>query len=448
MELLIVGSGYVGLVSGACFAEMGHSVICLDINEEKIKELKKGRIPIYEPGLEEIIRRNTKCGRLNFTTSYDSAIPRAKVCFLAVDTPCGETGAADLNSLKSAIRSIAMKMTGYLIFVNKSTSPVGTVHEIDSLVNRVLEERGLKLPYDVVSNPEFLKEGNAIQDFMKPDRIIIGTESEKAGAIMKEIYAPFMLSRQRIHLMDPASAEMTKYAANAMLAARISFMNELSGLCELNGADISQVRVGIGSDSRIGYNYLYPGLGYGGSCLPKDLRALRKQAENQMYDTPLLNAVEEVNDRQRQSLGAKIISHFGQVEGKTVAVLGLAFKPETDDMRHAPSLILIRQLLAEGALLRLYDPIASESAQKVIPDHQNITWCENEMDAAKGADAIALVTEWKQFRLLDFNTLLKQMRGTAFFDGRNQYDPKQMAKRGFDYFCVGRRPFFALQTQN
>jgi UDPglucose 6-dehydrogenase len=451
MELLVVGSGYVGLVTGACLSEMGHSVTCLDINEDKIKLLKKGTIPIYEPGLQEMIRRNCKCGRLHFTTNFDKAVPKSNVCFLAVDTPCGEGGEANLDSLKSAVTSIAERMTGYLIFVNKSTSPVGTTREIDSLINRVLEERNIELCYDVVSNPEFLKEGNALQDFMKPDRIIIGTDSEEAAKIMKSLYAPFMLSHQRVLLMDPASAEMTKYAANAMLATRISFMNELSGLCELNGADINQVRVGIGSDTRIGYNYLYPGLGYGGSCLPKDLKALRKQAEKLTYNTPLLNAIEEVNEKQRHSLGAKIIAYFAESGGtaqKTVAILGLAFKPETDDMRYAPSLILIRQLLAQGALLRLYDPVASESAQKVIPDHQNITWCESEMEAAAGADAIALVTEWKQFRFLDFDTLLKQMRGTAFFDGRNQYDPKQMVARGFDYFCVGHRPKFFLQTKN
>lgn len=440
MVLLVVGTGYVGLVTGACLAEMGHTVICLDINKEKIQALREGEIPIYEPGLEEIVTRNTSAQRLHFTDNFDQAVERADVCFIAVDTPNGENGEACLKSLFSAVRSVAERMTRHLIFVNKSTVPVGTSFQVSQLIDEVLTERDVELDYDVVSNPEFLKEGNAVQDCMKPDRIIIGTDSDEVAKVMKSIYAPFMVSHERIFIMDPSSAEMTKYAANAMLATRISFMNELAGLCELNGADVSKVRIGIGSDSRIGYNYLYPGLGYGGSCLPKDLKALKRHAEEYAYDTPLLSAVEEINDRQKQTLGNKILRYFGDVSDKTVTILGLAFKPGTDDMRLAPSLILIRQLLAEGANLRLFDPVAMKSASKLIPDHEKITWCENEMEAVTGADAVALVTEWKQFRFLDFATLLQNMKGNAFFDGRNQYDPKEMAKRGFDYFCIGREP--------
>lgn len=440
MILLIIGIGYVGLVTGACLAEMGHTVVCLDINSDKIRALNNNEIPIYEPGLEEIVTRNAAAKRLIFTDNYDQAVSMADVCFLAVDTPNTETGEASLKSLFSAVRSVAERMNKNLIFVNKSTVPVGTSLKVAEEIQGTLQRRGVALEFDVVSNPEFLKEGNAVQDCMKPDRIIIGTNSERTARVMKQIYSPFMVSHDRILIMDPASAEMTKYAANAMLATRISFMNELAGLCEQNGADITKVRIGIGSDSRIGYNYLYPGLGYGGSCLPKDLKALKKQADSYDYRTPLLEAVEEINLKQKQSLGNKILGYFGDLSDKTIAILGLSFKPETDDMRFAPSLILIRQLLAEGASLRLFDPVAMENASQLIPDHERILWCESEMDAAHGADAIALVTEWKQFRFLDFTTLLQNMRGNAFFDGRNQYDPKDMSQRGFDYFSIGRKP--------
>jgi len=440
MILLVVGTGYVGLVTGACLAEMGHTVICLDINKDKIQALHQGKIPIYEPGLEELVVRNAADGRLQFTDDFDKAVPQAEVCFMAVSTPNGENGEACLKSLFSAVRSVAERMTRPLIFVNKSTVPVGTSIQVSLLIAEVLAERGVALKYDVVSNPEFLKEGNAVQDCMKPDRIIIGTNSEEMAKVMKSIYAPFMLSHERVLVMDPASAEMTKYAANAMLATRISFMNEMAGLCEQNGADINKVRIGLGADSRIGYTYLYPGLGYGGSCLPKDLKALRRQAEEHDYTTVLLDAVECINDRQKQSLGEKIIAYFGDVADKTIALFGLSFKPGTDDMRFAPSLILIRQLLAEGAKVRLFDPVAMKTASQQIPDHENITWCESEMEAALDADAVALVTEWKQFRFLNFTALLENMKGNAFFDGRNQYDPEEMAQRGFDYFCIGRKP--------
>lgn len=443
MNLLVVGTGYVGLVTGACLAEMGHRVVCLDINKEKIQALKKGKIPIYEPGLEEIVARNAGAGRLLFTNCFDSSVSNAEVCFMAVDTPSSDGGEASLSSLFAAVRSVAERMTRPLIFVNKSTVPVGTSAQVTALIRTVLAERSEDISFEVVSNPEFLKEGNAVQDFMKPDRIIIGTNSPEAATTMKAIYAPFMLSHERILMMDAASAEMTKYAANAMLATRISFMNEMAGLCERNGADINKVRIGMGADSRIGYTYLYPGLGYGGSCLPKDLKALVRQAADVNYDMPLLNAVEAINNRQKHCLGEKMRRYFGGMKGKVVAILGLSFKPGTDDMRYAPSLVLIRQLLTDGASIRLFDPVAMDAASQLIPDQGNIMWCESEMEAVQGADAIALITEWKQFRFLNFNALLGNMKGKAFFDGRNQYDPEEMAERGFDYFCIGRDPLLA-----
>jgi len=441
MILLVVGTGYVGLVTGACLAEMGHKVICLDINKDKIQALQQGKIPIYEPGLKELVTRNASDGRLQFTNCYDLAVPRADVCFMAVDTPSKDNGEASLSSLFSAVQSVAERMTRPLIFVNKSTVPVGTSAQVSTLIATTLSTRDVDVPFNVVSNPEFLKEGNAVQDCMKPDRIIIGTNSSEAAKVMKSIYAPFMVSHERIILMDPASAEMTKYAANSMLATRISFMNEMARLCESNGADINKVRLGMGADTRIGYTYLYPGLGYGGSCLPKDVKALVHHAGEREVDMPLLAAVEEINEKQKQSLGEKIIHYYNEnLSNHTIAILGLSFKPGTDDMRFAPSLILIRQLLKSGAKVRLFDPVAMKSASQVIPDHENISWCESELQAGLDADAVALVTEWKQFRFLNFAALLKNMRGNAFFDGRNQYDPEEMAKRGFDYFCIGRKP--------
>jgi UDPglucose 6-dehydrogenase len=444
MELLVIGTGYVGLVSGTCFAEMGHHVTCLDINEEKIGVLKQGHIPIYEPGLEEMVKRNIKSNRLKFTTDYAQAVANSKVCFICVDTPHQENGEADLRFVRNVAQSIAEQMTDYKVVVNKSTVPVGTAHFVESILHETLQKRGVHIPFDVVSNPEFLKEGNAIQDFMKPDRVVIGTDNDEVAQIMQEIYSPFMLNHERLMIMDIASAEMTKYAANAMLATRISFMNELSGLCEILGADINKVRKGIGADTRIGNKFLYPGPGYGGSCLPKDISALRKQADLVNYDTLLIDAVDLVNERQKQVIGNKIIQHFSDLskaQNKTIAVLGLSFKPDTDDMREAPSLVLIQQLLRHQFKLRLYDPVAMDNAKRLIPDHPDITWCSDELDAAAGADAIALMTEWKQFRFLDFSKILEIMNGEAFFDGRNQYNPKEMAKKGFDYYCIGQAPY-------
>lgn len=440
MKILVIGTGYVGLVTGTCLSEMGHHVICLDINEEKIKMLNEGHIPIYEPGLEEMVKRNVKSKRLHFETNYQTALASSQVCFITVDTPVSPDGKADMQYVSNVANTIALHMNEYKVIVNKSTVPVGSSELVASLIEDVLEKRDVSIEFDIVSNPEFLKEGNAINDFMKPDRVIIGTYSSRAIAIMKEIYSPFMLSHDRFIVMDPSSAEMTKYAANLMLASRISFMNELAGFCELTGADINKVRKGIGADKRIGYSFLYSGPGFGGSCLPKDLRALRSHAKSLGYTTPLLNAIDDVNCKQKEVLGNKIASYFKSEEGianKTIAILGLSFKPDTDDMREAPSLTLINRLLNCNAHLRLFDPVAMENAKKIIPDNPNITWCTDEMHAAENADALVLVTEWKQFRFLDFNAILENMKGNAFFDGRNQYNPIEMHMKGFNYFGIG-----------
>jgi UDPglucose 6-dehydrogenase len=446
MRLLVIGVGYVGLVTGACLAEMGHHVICLDVNKEKIKQLNEGLIPIYEPGLEEIVKRNTKANRLIFSTDYLEAVASSAVCFITVDTPSSEDGRCDLRYVHQVASSIGKHMQDYKVIVNKSTVPIGTAIEVSQIIHQALSERGVEIPFDVVSNPEFLKEGNAINDFMKPDRVVVGTDSAKAADIMKEIYSPFMLSHERFILMDIPSAEMTKYAANAMLATRISFMNELAGFCELTGADINKVRRGIGSDRRIGYNFLYAGPGFGGSCFPKDLRSLQAQATAYHYPLAIVKAVEQINTRQKQALGKKIASYYAMREGlkeKTVAILGLAFKPDTDDMREASSLVLIDHLLNEGCYLRLYDPVAMPNAQKLLAEYPRITWCQDEFDAAAGADAIVLMTEWKQFRFLDFELLSSKMKGKAFFDGRNQYTAVDMAKKGFDYLGIGQPPVYA-----
>lgn len=447
MDLLVIGTGYVGLVTGTCMAEMGHHVICLDINEEKISKLNQGIIPIYEPGLEEIVRRNVKAKRLSFTSSYKEVVAASQVCFICVDTPIGADGHANLQFVKSAAKTIAEEMQSYTIIVNKSTVPVGTATVVADVIQTTLAARQVAIPFDVVSNPEFLKEGNAVQDFMKPDRVIIGTESPSASAIMKEIYSPFMLNHERLIIMDVASAELTKYAANAMLATRISFMNELAGLCEISGASINHVRKGIGCDPRIGNKFLYAGCGYGGSCFPKDIRALRMFGHSLDYAMPLIDAIETVNDRQKQVLGHKIFHYFSEgIQNKSFGILGLSFKPDTDDMREAPSLILIQQLLQAGAKVRLFDPVAMDNARNLLPDSPAITWCTDEADTAKGADALVLVTEWKQFRFLDFTALGSSMRHKALFDGRNQYSPSDICSKGFDYIGIGQIPHYAETT--
>jgi len=449
MKILIVGTGYVGLVTGACFAEMGHHVICLDIDPDKIQKLKEGVVPIYEPGLEEIVKRNALAGRLEFTTDYAYGVRNALFCFIAVSTPRGENGAADITYVKQAARQIAEQMESYKIIVNKSTVPVGSARAVSETIGSVLKEKGSQIEFDVVSNPEFLKEGDAINDFMKPDRIVIGTDNPRVAALMVELYTPFNLNHDRILVMDPVSAEMTKYAANAMLAARISFMNEVAGICERVGADVNWVRKGIGADQRIGYAFLYAGAGYGGSCFPKDVQALKATAQELEYSTPLLDAIEAVNQKQKKLLGEKMTAYFadkGGLEGKVIAIWGLAFKPGTDDMREAPSLVLIRHLLESGAFVRLYDPVSMQRAKTLLRRSPQITWCRDEFDAAAGADAIALVTEWKQFRVIDFGQILPKLKGKAFFDGRNQYAAKEMTAHGFDYLSIGQMPALSNQT--
>jgi UDPglucose 6-dehydrogenase len=448
MKILIVGVGYVGLVTGACLAEMGHHVICLDVNPEKIENLKSGIIPIYEPGLEEIVKRNIKANRLTFTIDYPEAVKSATVCFITVDTPSSDDGHAELSYVFSAVSSIADYMDNYKLIVIKSTVPVGTSKRLVPLIHNRLEQRNLSIPFDVVSNPEFLKEGNAVNDFMKPDRVIIGADSSEAAEMMKEIYSPFMLSHDRLIVMDIPSAEMTKYASNAMLATRISFMNELAGFCELTGADINKVRKGMGSDKRIGYHFLYAGPGFGGSCFPKDLKALLYQSQQVKYPLSIISAVEQANHKQKKVLGNKLKQYFspsGGLVNKTIAILGLAFKPDTDDMREASSLVLIDFLLQEGCKLKLYDPISMPNAKKILGTHPQITWCTHEFDAAAGSDALVFVTEWKQFRFLDFDQLFTLMNGKAIFDGRNQYVPSDLTKKGFDYIGIGHSPITATK---
>lgn len=442
MHLLVIGVGYVGLVAGTCFAEMGHEVTCLDIDAKKIALLRTGTPPIWEQGLQEMLKRNMEAGRLHFTTDYLAAVKSANVIFIAVDTPSTYEGEADLTRIEAVANTLGDLIQDYKVIVNKSTVPVGTHRHIRNWIETRLEARGVEVPFDVVSNPEFLKEGSAIEDFMKPDRVIIGSNSEKATALLKEIYSAFTFSHERILVMDPTSAEATKYAANCMLALRISFMNEMSGFCELTGANIHEVRKGIGADKRIGHSFLYAGPGYGGSCFPKDIRALKTQAESLGYETPLLIACETVNARQKKVLGRKVKQYFALsgLKDKTIALWGLSFKPNTDDMREAPSLVLLEELLAEGAHLRLYDPVAMPNAKKCV-DSPLITWCESEYEAAKGCEAIVLLTEWKQFRFVDFHKILPHMKGKGFFDGRNQYSAKQMHELGFDYFGIGQKAY-------
>ncbi len=449
MKILIIGTGYVGLVSGTCFAEMGHSVTCLDINEQRIEDLKNGIIPIYEPGLDEIVKRNLHSKRLNFSINYEETVPSAQIIFIAVDTPIASNGSADTRQVEKVALTLAKYLKHYCVVVTKSTVPVGTTSQIGGIIKHALKERGAEIEFDMVSNPEFLKEGNAIQDFMKPDRVVIGVNTTRAANLMKEVYQPFMLNRERLLIMDIRSAELSKYAANAMLATRISFMNELSGLCEELNADIHSIRQAIGADDRIGRQFLYPGVGYGGSCLPKDVQALIAQGEKAHYSLSLIHEVHQVNQRQKEVMGRKILAYFNDkngLKGKTIGILGLSFKPDTDDMREASSLVLIDFLLKHKLHLRVFDPIAMPKAQTLITNPL-VCWCESEEEVAKGADALVLMTEWKQFRLLDMQLLLSQMTGKGFFDGRNQYQPEEMALKGFDYFSIGRAAAFAEENE-
>lgn len=440
MQILIIGTGYVGLVTGVCFAEVGHHVICLDINEEKIYDLQKGIIPIYEPGLEELVHKNLINKRLQFTTDYTVGVRHSEIIFISVATPSCENGTADLTQIKAAALSLAKCIDSYKIIAIKSTVPPGTSQEIKILINKALKNQGYPIECDVFSNPEFLREGSALYDCMNPDRIIIGSEKESIKEIMNTLYNPFNLTENSLIFMDPSSAEMTKYAANAMLASRISFMNELAGLCEKLDANIEHVRIGIGSDRRIGPQFLCAGVGFGGSCFPKDIRALKAKANEVNYSTPILNAIEEVNYKQKKLLGEKIRLYFdkdGGVKGKTIAIWGLSFKPNTDDIREAPAIELIKELRDLGANLRLFDPVAMNNAKDIFKEDSSLHWCSDEYDASCGADAIALLTEWKQFRSANLEEVLSSMNGNALFDGRNQYEPQEMNDKGFNYFAIG-----------
>ena len=437
MKIAIVGTGYVGLVTGTCFAEIGVNVICVDTNGEKIEALKQGVIPIYENGLEEMVNRNAKAGRLQFTTSLESCLDEVDVIFSAVGTPPDEDGSADLSYVLEVARTIGRNMTKYVLVVTKSTVPVGTAGKVRATIQAELDKRGVRIEFDVASNPEFLKEGNAVADFMSPDRVVVGVESERAKQLMSKLYKPFLLNNFRVIFMDIPSAEMTKYAANSMLATRISFMNDIANLCELVGADVNMARSGIGSDTRIGRKFLYPGIGYGGSCFPKDVKALIKTAEQNGYRMRVLQAVEEVNEKQKSVLFEKLQRHFsGDLQDKTIALWGLAFKPETDDMREAPSLILINKLLNAGCKVRVYDPAAMTECRRRIGD--SVCYATDMYDAALDADALMLVTEWKEFRLPSWAVIKKAMRTPVLLDGRNIYEKKEIEELGFTYHCIGK----------
>ena len=436
MNIAIVGTGYVGLVSGTCFAEMGIDVTCVDVNEEKIQFLLDGQIPIYEPGLEELVKRNVEAGRLHFTTDLSSCLDNVEVVFSAVGTPPDEDGSADLKYVLAVAKTFGQNIHRYTILVTKSTVPVGTAQKVKETVRAELEKRGVDIVFDVASNPEFLKEGTAIKDFMTPDRVVVGTESEQAKKIMSRLYKPFMLSGERMIFTDIPSAEMIKYAANSMLATRISFMNDIANLCELVGADVNMVRKGIGSDTRIGKKFLYAGCGYGGSCFPKDVKALIKTAEKSGYPMRVLKAVEEVNESQKSILFNKLMKHYaGQLKGKTITLWGLAFKPETDDMRVAPALVLIDKLQKAGCRVKVYDPISMTECKRRIGDI--VTYCKDMYEAALDTDALLLVTEWKEFRMPSLAVLAKTMSHRVVIDGRNIYDAEEMHENGFAYYKIG-----------
>jgi UDPglucose 6-dehydrogenase len=439
MKISVIGTGYVGLVSGVCFAQMGNKVTCVDIDEKKIQKLEQGIIPIYEPGLEDMTLDNYKKGTLKFTTNSSDAIANSKICFIAVGTPMGEDGSADLQYVLAVAKTIGQSMQDYTVIVDKSTVPVGTADKVKDAISAELDARGVKIEFDVVSNPEFLKEGAAIQDFMHPDRVVIGADNQKAMDIMRDLYAPFMKHNDRFIAMDIKSAEMTKYAANAMLATKISFMNEMSQICERVGADINQVRNGIGSDSRIGYSFIYPGCGYGGSCFPKDVQALARTAKDFGYNPRILDAVEAVNNDQKYVMSNKVIKRFGEnLEGKIFGVWGLSFKPETDDMREASSITIINELTSRGAKVVAYDPKARHEAEThYLKGNTKVSYVDSKYEALKDADALILITEWQEFRSPDFDEMKKLLKNAVFFDGRNQFKKEKIEVMGFEYFQIG-----------
>lgn len=436
MKIAVVGTGYVGLVTGTCFAEVGINVVCIDIDQKKIENLKQGILPIYEPGLDEMVKRNVDKGRLSFSTDLASAIQGCEAAFIAVGTPPDEDGSADLKYVLGVANEIGTHMSDYMVVVTKSTVPVGTAKKVKHAVTEALAKRGSSITFDVASNPEFLKEGAAIDDFMKPDRIVIGVESARSEEVLQRLYKPFLLNGHPCIFMDIPSAEMTKYAANSMLATKISFMNDIANLCEIMGADVNMVRKGIGSDSRIGHKFIYPGIGYGGSCFPKDVKALIKTAKEHGYEMRVLQAVEAVNDGQKHVMFGKLKNYFGELKGKTIALWGLSFKPKTDDMREAPSLVLINQLLVAGAKVVAYDPVAMHEAQRILGE--KITYSSEQYETLTNADALVIVTEWPEFRSPDFNKIKSMLVQPAIFDGRNIYERTEMAEKGFHYECIGR----------
>jgi UDPglucose 6-dehydrogenase len=438
MRITIFGSGYVGLVTGACMADAGNHVLCVDTDERKTAMLQRGEVPIHEPGLESLINRSAAAGRLRFSSNAKEGVDHGLFQLIAVGTPPDEDGSADLRYVLAVARTIGENMNDYKVVVTKSTVPVGTADKVRAKVRESLDKRHARVEFDMVSNPEFLKEGAAIADFMKPDRVVIGTDSDRATELLRSLYEPFTHNRDRMIVMDVRSAELTKYAANAMLATKISFMNELANLAERFGADIESVRIGLGSDPRIGYAFIYPGVGYGGSCFPKDVQALQRSAQEVGYDASILAAVESVNDRQKQILFNKIKAHFGELRGKTVAIWGLAFKPNTDDMREASSRVLMESLWSVGAKVRAYDPVAMPECLRIYGHRPDLSLCQSSHEALEGADALAIVTEWREFRSPDFDHIKSALHTPVIFDGRNIYDPEQMAQAGFSYYAIGR----------
>ncbi len=439
MKIAVVGTGYVGLVTGACLSDLGNNVYCVDVDEKKVNALKSGQIPIYEPGLEQLVKSNFDAGSLQFTTDAKEAILASDICFIAVGTPMGEDGSADLQYVLQVAETIGTYMEHHMYVIDKSTVPVGTAKKVREKIQEELDKRGSLLTFDVISNPEFLKEGTAIEDCSKPDRIVIGTDNNKAAKVMRELYLPLVKNSESIIFMDIASAEMTKYTANAMLATKISFMNEISNICERVGADVNKVRLGIGSDKRIGFSFIYPGCGYGGSCFPKDVQALIKTSEAFGYKTKILNAVEEVNQSQKYIIPEKVEKRFGEdLNGKTFAVWGLAFKPDTDDMRQAAAITIIKELTKRGAKVKAYDPKAEQEAQECyLKDNDNVIYLDSKYEALKEADAMILATEWKEFKAPDFIEMKKLLKQPVIFDGRNQYDAERMDELGFEYYQIG-----------